>query len=193
MSLWRFFGLASLVSLAIAATPAQWRTRSIYFMLTDRFALTDNSTTATCDTNNRVCRFPELSARRKSYRFLGLLWWILAGYYQPGNDCSNWNGDYSELMVFEVGLYPRNGIYCHLDHTYHWTAPSAHGWRRGIPWVLATGYVSRLYTLRCGVTNSSKLFRQLKLRHGRWSQISGFGSPWSRHVPDGRCRDQPHG
>jgi alpha-amylase len=57
MSLWRFFGLASLVSSAIAATPAQWRTRSIYFMLTDRFAQTDGSTTATCDTNNGVCLF----------------------------------------------------------------------------------------------------------------------------------------
>ncbi|KAJ6096647.1 alpha-amylase [Penicillium sp. IBT 16267x] len=54
MSLWRFFGLASLVSSVIAATPAQWRTRSIYFMLTDRFARTDNSTTATCDTGNGV-------------------------------------------------------------------------------------------------------------------------------------------
>lgn len=57
MSIWHFFGLASLVGSAIAATPAQWRTRSIYFMLTDRFALTDNSTTATCDTDNGVCSF----------------------------------------------------------------------------------------------------------------------------------------
>ncbi|KAL2835119.1 glycoside hydrolase superfamily [Aspergillus cavernicola] len=35
---------------ALAATPAQWRSQSIYFLLTDRFARTDNSTTAACDT-----------------------------------------------------------------------------------------------------------------------------------------------
>ncbi|KAJ5093297.1 hypothetical protein N7456_009158 [Penicillium angulare] len=50
-----FFGrlslLASLIGPAIAATPAEWRTQSIYFMLTDRFARTDNSTTASCDSS----------------------------------------------------------------------------------------------------------------------------------------------
>ncbi|KAK4996110.1 Alpha-amylase A type-3 [Elasticomyces elasticus] len=38
---------------AIAATPAQWRSRSIYQVLTDRFARTDGSTTATCNTGDR--------------------------------------------------------------------------------------------------------------------------------------------
>ncbi|KAJ5221488.1 uncharacterized protein N7469_010375 [Penicillium citrinum] len=42
--------LVSLIGPAIAATPAQWRSQSIYFMLTDRFARTDESTTASCDT-----------------------------------------------------------------------------------------------------------------------------------------------
>lgn len=42
--------LVSLIGSAIAATPAQWRSQSIYFMLTDRFARTDESTTASCDT-----------------------------------------------------------------------------------------------------------------------------------------------
>ncbi|KAL2821865.1 glycoside hydrolase superfamily [Aspergillus granulosus] len=45
--------LLSLVTRALAATPAQWRSQSIYFLLTDRFARTDNSTTASCDTNDR--------------------------------------------------------------------------------------------------------------------------------------------
>ncbi|KAJ5584238.1 uncharacterized protein N7459_004038, partial [Penicillium hispanicum] len=49
MHLGRLAGLASLISSAIAATPAEWRSQSIYFMLTDRFARTDGSTTATCD------------------------------------------------------------------------------------------------------------------------------------------------
>jgi len=46
--------LAGLVSSAVAATPAQWRSQSIYFMLTDRFARTDGSTSAKCDTEDRV-------------------------------------------------------------------------------------------------------------------------------------------
>ncbi|KAJ5168960.1 uncharacterized protein N7482_004554 [Penicillium canariense] len=54
VSLWRNSFLAGLVGSAIAATPAQWRSQSIYFMLTDRFARTDGSTTATCDTSDRV-------------------------------------------------------------------------------------------------------------------------------------------
>lgn len=56
MTFWRFSLLASLVGSAIAATPAQWRSQSIYFMLTDRFARTDGSTSAICDTSARVCR-----------------------------------------------------------------------------------------------------------------------------------------
>ena len=54
MSLWRFVWLASFAGIAIAATPADWRSRSIYFMLTDRFARTDNSTTAVCDAGKAV-------------------------------------------------------------------------------------------------------------------------------------------
>lgn len=38
-----------LAQAAEAATPDEWRSRSIYFLLTDRFARTDNSTTAECD------------------------------------------------------------------------------------------------------------------------------------------------
>lgn len=50
--------LASLLSLsllrgAFALSPAEWRQQSIYFLLTDRFARSDNSTTAACDTSQR--------------------------------------------------------------------------------------------------------------------------------------------
>ncbi|KAF2260515.1 alpha-amylase [Lojkania enalia] len=38
---------------ARAATPEQWRGRSIYQLLTDRYARTDGRTTAACDTQNR--------------------------------------------------------------------------------------------------------------------------------------------
>lgn len=41
-------GLTSSVLVA-AATPDQWRGRSIYQIMTDRFARTDGSTTAACD------------------------------------------------------------------------------------------------------------------------------------------------
>ncbi|OJK04081.1 hypothetical protein ASPACDRAFT_1863780 [Aspergillus aculeatus ATCC 16872] len=48
--------LLTVAATAFAATPADWRSRSIYFLLTDRFARTDNSTTATCDTSiGRYC------------------------------------------------------------------------------------------------------------------------------------------
>lgn len=36
----------------LAASPEQWRSRSIYQLLTDRFARPDGSTTATCDTGS---------------------------------------------------------------------------------------------------------------------------------------------
>ncbi|GCB23537.1 alpha-amylase A type-3 [Aspergillus awamori] len=48
-----FLFLAIFVATALAATPAEWRSQSIYFLLTDRFARTDNSTTASCDLSAR--------------------------------------------------------------------------------------------------------------------------------------------
>lgn len=45
-----------LVPLTLAATPDQWRSRSIYQILTDRFAWPDNSTTEPCNvTANEYC------------------------------------------------------------------------------------------------------------------------------------------
>jgi alpha-amylase len=41
--------LAAAFEGARALTPAQWRAQSVYQVLTDRFALTDGSTTAACD------------------------------------------------------------------------------------------------------------------------------------------------
>lgn len=38
----------------LALSPAEWRTQSIYQVLTDRFARTDGSTTASCDTADQV-------------------------------------------------------------------------------------------------------------------------------------------
>ncbi|CAK7202232.1 hypothetical protein SEUCBS139899_004954 [Sporothrix eucalyptigena] len=52
--------LSSLLSVSLfgqaaeALSPAEWREQSIYFLLTDRFGRTDNSTTASCDTSQRV-------------------------------------------------------------------------------------------------------------------------------------------
>lgn len=51
-----FFFKASVVVLGAVAgcvtalTPAEWRGQSIYQVVTDRFALTDGSTTTACDT-----------------------------------------------------------------------------------------------------------------------------------------------
>ncbi|QKX54781.1 uncharacterized protein TRUGW13939_01870 [Talaromyces rugulosus] len=38
----------------VALTPAEWRSQSIYFLLTDRFGREDNSTTASCDLSERI-------------------------------------------------------------------------------------------------------------------------------------------
>ncbi|KAL4887121.1 glycoside hydrolase superfamily [Aspergillus karnatakaensis] len=40
---------ATALDLALAASPADWRSQSVYFLLTDRFARTDSSTTAECN------------------------------------------------------------------------------------------------------------------------------------------------
>jgi hypothetical protein len=54
----RFLNIAALafaaVSVVDALTPAQWRGQSIYQVLTDRFARTDGSTTASCNTANQA-------------------------------------------------------------------------------------------------------------------------------------------
>lgn len=42
--------LALYQSTTLAASPAEWRSRSVYQLLTDRFARPDGSTTATCNT-----------------------------------------------------------------------------------------------------------------------------------------------
>lgn len=77
--------IASFVGLCIAATPAEWRSRSIYFLLTDRFARTDNSTTASCDTSARVCS-TLLESSLGSYitTKIGILRRIMAGHNKPG-------------------------------------------------------------------------------------------------------------
>ena len=46
--------LLAVVSTASALSPAAWRSQSIYQVLTDRFARTDGSTTATCNTGDQV-------------------------------------------------------------------------------------------------------------------------------------------
>ncbi|RPA99053.1 family 13 alpha amylase in complex with acarbose [Choiromyces venosus 120613-1] len=48
--------LARTLNIKSAATPAQWRSRSIYRVLTDRFALTDGPTSASCNTENRLIK-----------------------------------------------------------------------------------------------------------------------------------------
>lgn len=49
-------GLAAalLAKAVVGLTAAEWRSQSIYFLLTDRFGRTDNSTTATCNVSDRV-------------------------------------------------------------------------------------------------------------------------------------------
>ena len=48
-----FLTLISTVQTVFAATADQWRGRSIYEVVTDRFARTDGSTTVACNTADR--------------------------------------------------------------------------------------------------------------------------------------------
>lgn len=48
------WSLACFALAASALTPAQWRSQSIYQVLTDRFARTDGSTTAECTANSQI-------------------------------------------------------------------------------------------------------------------------------------------
>jgi len=52
--LFLLFWIVLAVSEIRAAAPSEWRSKSIYQVLTDRFARTDGSTSATCDTGDRV-------------------------------------------------------------------------------------------------------------------------------------------
>lgn len=45
---------AALVTPAVCLTPAEWRVQSIYQVLTDRFARTDLSTSAACDSSEGI-------------------------------------------------------------------------------------------------------------------------------------------
>lgn len=47
-----FFAIATLAGVSLAGDAAYWRPQAIYQIMTDRFARTDNSTSATCDTSN---------------------------------------------------------------------------------------------------------------------------------------------
>ena len=49
MHLRTFFSLSVLGTVAQGLSPADWRAQSIYQIMTDRFARTDGSTTASCD------------------------------------------------------------------------------------------------------------------------------------------------
>ncbi|KAJ5226572.1 uncharacterized protein N7469_006578 [Penicillium citrinum] len=49
-----FAALLLLVNSISALTPAEWRSQSIYFLLTDRFGREDKSTTASCNVANRA-------------------------------------------------------------------------------------------------------------------------------------------
>lgn len=50
-----FAAASTLLSVANAATSEQWKQRSIYQIMVDRFARTDGSTTAACEDLSQHC------------------------------------------------------------------------------------------------------------------------------------------
>lgn len=192
--LMRFPLLASLIGSAIAATPAQWRSQSIYFMLTDRFARTDGSTTASCDTKYGVgCELlfrPRLMAKS----FLEILRRDLEGHWEPGiTTLLSYRRDKTDYII--AGLYPGNGIHGHLDYSHHCSIGGKHCRWICLPWVLAAGHVSSMWhpSHYTSLLIISQLWPQFRIWHGWWSQLPHFCSARSRHVSDGRCRCQSYG
>lgn len=128
----------------VALTPAEWRSQSIYFLLTDRFGREDNSTTASCDVSERVC----LKTLRGISNFYtddddGRSIAVAVGkelstMYVIFNNTVN-----SPILKHVARLYSRDGIHCHLDHASDGTTPPRY-WRRwSVPRILATGDVSK--------------------------------------------------
>lgn len=50
-----FAAATALLSVSDAATTEEWKSRSIYQVMVDRFALTDGSTTAACEDLSQHC------------------------------------------------------------------------------------------------------------------------------------------
>lgn len=73
---------------------------------------------------------------------LDLLRWQLAGHHQSCTCCTLHASGAIDLTSSSVGLYPRDGIYCHLDHSGNRAVVWKYRRRRGFPWILATRHVS---------------------------------------------------
>ena len=59
----------------VGLSAAEWRSQSIYFLMTDRFARTDGSTTAPCDLGKRVSRCPPGNTSLTAENITGVLRW----------------------------------------------------------------------------------------------------------------------
>jgi hypothetical protein len=143
---WSFLILACLAGTAFAASPAQWRSQSIYFLLTDRFARADGSTTASCDTSARVSYTePPFIGHGALTRETGILWWYLARHYQTSQQASLTTVELRVSMT-NLGtiarLYTRNGLYSNLDNPNHRATSPEYIGGHCIPRVLAARHVS---------------------------------------------------
>lgn len=130
--------------MVMGLTPAEWRSQSIYFLLTDRFGRSDNSVTATCNVNDRVCASfnPGCSIDTLTTRIRFIA--VVVGRVLSTKYISNLSLRIHILTSLPVGLYPGNGLYCHLDHSSDKTALTKH-WRWYVlSWVLAARYVRLL-------------------------------------------------
>lgn len=133
--------------IVMGLTPAEWRRESIYFLLTDRFAREDNSVTASCNTENRVStpiQRPALKLWSKwlitTFRCIA----VEAGRVLSIAYVSKYTFTSRLLTWLPVGLYPRHGLYCHLDYSSDKATIAEYWLWNGIPWILATRYVRLL-------------------------------------------------
>ncbi|RHZ43994.1 putative alpha-amylase [Aspergillus thermomutatus] len=100
--------LSLLGQAAYALTPAEWRSQSIYFLLTDRFGREDNSTTAACDVTQRVCALSSSFGHIANLDYIqGMgftaIWItpVTEQFYQDTGDGTSYHG-YWQQNIYEV-------------------------------------------------------------------------------------------
>lgn len=101
-----------LANAIVALTPAEWRSQSIYFLLTDRFGRDDNSTTAACDVTDRACTTSEDAIQYSRLIILDLLRWQLARDHQScmhGRENIPFLADYYSLIISKAWASLQSG------------------------------------------------------------------------------------
>lgn len=115
---------AACAGIASAASPEQWRSRSIYQVITDRFSRPDNSTDAPCDVEDRIYCGGNYKGLIKNLDYIQGMGFDSVGFYT--------------MLCDEIYFNPP---VLGLDLSRYKTDRGRNGVRRGVPRLLANGYL----------------------------------------------------